>query len=121
MNTNPDPYLMFPGISMEEASYLSKAAEDLDDVQRRNFYGLYASKRKNPQDIMLLALLGFIGVSGVHRFVLNQIGMGLLYFFTGGLCLIGTIVDLINHKSLTAEYNQEMALESYNIVKLNIR
>jgi hypothetical protein len=28
---------------------------------------------------------------------------------------------LINHKSLTAEYNQEMALESYNIVKLNIR
>ena len=32
--------------------------------------------------------------------------MGILYFLTGGLCLIGTIVDLVNHRSLAFEYNQ---------------
>jgi len=120
MNSYQDPFLLFPGISVEEAAFLQKATEDFDETQRRNFYGIYSGKRKNPQDILLLALLGFVGVAGVHRFVLNQIGMGLLYFFTGGLCFIGTLVDIINHKRLTEEFNRDMALESYNIVKLNI-
>jgi hypothetical protein len=42
--------------------------------------------------------------------------MGVLYFFTGGLCLIGTIVDVINHKRLTFEHNQQMAIESMGMI-----
>jgi hypothetical protein len=42
--------------------------------------------------------------------------MGLLYLFTGGLCLIGTIVDTINHKQLCFEYNSQMARESLAMV-----
>jgi hypothetical protein len=37
--------------------------------------------------------------------------MGILYLLTGGLCLIGTIVDLINYKNLAFEYNQKVAQE----------
>jgi len=44
--------------------------------------------------------------------------MGILYLFTGGLCLIGTIIDLINHKSLANEYNRQMAFESFQLAKM---
>ena len=48
--------------------------------------------------------------------MIGQIGMGLLYLFTGGLCLIGTIIDLINYQDLAFEYNRKMILESAAIV-----
>jgi TM2 domain-containing membrane protein YozV len=61
-------------------------------------------------------LLGFVGVAGVHRFITEQIGLGILYFFTGGLCLIGTIVDLVNYQNLAFEYNRRVAHEVAAIV-----
>jgi hypothetical protein len=35
------------------------------------------------------------------------------------LCFIGSIVDLVNHKSLALEYNRKMAYESYQIAKMS--
>jgi len=35
-----------------------------------------------------------------------------------GLCFIGTIVDIINHKSLTFEYNQKAAFECAHMVRM---
>ena len=46
--------------------------------------------------------------------------MGILYFFTYGLCMIGTIIDLVNYKSITFEYNQKMVFESLQMVKMGI-
>ncbi|MBZ0243813.1 MAG: NINE protein, partial [Bacteroidales bacterium] len=66
-----------------------------------------------------LCLLGFVGFAGVHRFILNQIGMGILYFFTAGLCLIGTIVDLVNYQNLTFTYNRQIASEINHIMARN--
>jgi TM2 domain-containing membrane protein YozV len=80
-------------------------------------FSIYSSRRKDPQTILLLTLIGFLGISGVQRFVLDQIGMGLLYLFTGGLCLVGTIVDLVNYKNLALEYNQKVALQVSGMVK----
>lgn len=37
----------------------------------------------------------FLGVIGIHKFYEEKIGMGILYLFTGGLFMIGVIVDLI--------------------------
>ena len=42
-----------------------------------------------------LALLGLIGLAGLHRFYLGHPYLGILYFFTLGLFGFGTIVDLI--------------------------
>ena len=102
---------LFPEIDLEEGAFIEAMLKEKSDEQVQNFANVYRSRRRDPQMILLLTLIGFLGVSGVHRFFLNQIGMGILYFFTGGLCLIGTIVDLINHKSLALEYNQRVALE----------
>lgn len=38
----------------------------------------------------------FLGVIGAHKFYEGKIGMGILYLFTGGLCGIGWIIDLIS-------------------------
>jgi TM2 domain-containing membrane protein YozV len=66
----------------------------------------------------LFTLLGFLGVAGIQRFIIGQVGMGILYFLTAGLCFIGTIVDVVNHKSLTLEYNRKAAYESAELVKI---
>ena len=42
----------------------------------------------------LLWLLGGFGVLGLHRFYLGRWVTGLLWLFTGGLALIGSIIDL---------------------------
>ena len=119
MDTYQNPYMAFPGITPEEMSFIQRATADLNDDQKRYFYMLYAGRRKNSQDVLLCTLLGFIGVAGVQRFVLGEVVMGVLYFFTAGFCFIGTIVDLINHKSMTMDYNRTMALESFHMAKMS--
>lgn len=105
------------GMSPEEYLFLERVMKDMDNRQAQSFVMFYGGKRKDPQDILLFTVLGFIIVAGIQRFVLGQIGMGLLYLFTGGLCLIGTIVDLINYRSMTLEYNEKAAFECAQMVK----
>ena len=45
--------------------------------------------------IVTLILWFFLGFLGIHRFYLGHYGMGLLYLFTGALCGIGLIIDII--------------------------
>ena len=110
-------FYFFPEAEMDEAVFLNELLKGKDDDYIRNFIMIYRAKRKDPQIILLTALIGFLGISGVHRFMINQIGMGILYLFTGGLCLIGTIVDLVNHKNLAYEYNQKIAMEIMAIIR----
>jgi hypothetical protein len=51
-----------------------------------------------------LVLLLCLGALGAHKFYLGQTGKGILYLFTGGLCGIGLIIDLI--KLLTDTYQK---------------
>lgn len=114
----PNPFFALSGITPEELAYLQQATAGLTDEQVNNFKYIYQGKRRNPTDILLFTLLGFVGVSGVQRFVIGQIGMGIIYLLTGGFCLIGTIVDLINHKSLANDYNKDMMYETLQLVKM---
>ncbi len=116
MSTNP--YMSFPGITPEEMDFLKQATVGLDEKQLQSFYMVYSTKRKSSQDILLFTLLGLIWIAGIQRFVMGQVGMGILYLLTGGFCWIGTIVDLINNASLTNEYNRNMAYESFQIAKM---
>ncbi len=114
---NQQLLMSMPGIGPEEILFVQEAIKDLTEDQQRTFILFYNSRRKDPQTIMICALIGFIGVAGVQRFMLNQMGMGILYLFTGGLCLIGTIVDLINYQKMTLEYNQRMVIESVQLAR----
>jgi hypothetical protein len=89
-----------PELEGDEQLYVADLVNDLSDEKARRFARVYRERRKDPQMILLLALVGFVGVAGVHRFVIDEIGMGLLYIFTAGLCFIGTIVDIVNYKDV---------------------
>lgn len=115
MNTYPDPFLNFSDMTPEEMGFLQQATAELTEDQKNYFFTVYRSKRKNSQEIMIFTLLGFIAVAGIQRFVLGQVGMGVLYLLTAGLCGIGTIVDLIKNKDLVLEYNKNMAYESHRM------
>ena len=106
-----------PELEGDEAIYVAKLMESMDDKTARRFANGYRARRKDPQTILLTAVLGFLGVAGIHRFLIGQVGMGILYFLTGGLCVVGTIVDLINHRNLAFEYNREVALEIVSLIK----
>lgn len=114
-----NPYFSFPGITPEEVSFLQSATTDLNENQQRNFQMIYSGKRKSAQDMLLFCVIGLLLVPGLQRFIIGQIGMGLLYLFTIGLCFIGSIVDLINHKTLAMDYNKKMVYESYQMAKMS--
>ncbi|TFF40219.1 TM2 domain-containing protein [Mucilaginibacter psychrotolerans] len=121
MNTHYDPYMTFSDITTEEMMFLQQATNGLSERQKQYFYMVYSGKRRSPQEILIYTLLGFVLINGVQRFVTGQTVMGLLYLFTGGFCLIGTIIDLVNHRSLATEYNQKMAYESFQITKMAVQ
>lgn len=100
-----------PELEGEEMLYVQNILDPMTDDQAATFAAAYRGQRRDPTTVMLLTLIGFIAIGGVQRFYLGQIGMGVLYLLTGGLCLIGTIVDLISHKKLAFEYNQRKAFD----------
>jgi TM2 domain-containing membrane protein YozV len=91
--------------------------ESMDDETADRFARVYRARRKNPDMILLTAVIGFFGIAGIQRFLIGHIGMGLLYLLTGGLCLIGTIVDIINYKNLAFEYNRDVARDAASLAK----
>jgi len=112
-------FMSLPGITPQEYSYLQSATQGLNEQQLRTFLMIYSGKRKNPSDMLLFCIIGLFLVPGLQRFIIGQIGMGILYLFTGGLCLIGSIIDIVNHKTLAFEHNQRMVFESMQMVRMS--
>jgi TM2 domain-containing membrane protein YozV len=100
---------LIPGIDASELNYLQMLTKDLTEEQLRTFATLYNTERRKPDMILIGGIIGLLGIAGIQRFMINQIGLGILYFLTAGLCFIGTIIDLVNYKKLAFEYNQDIA------------
>ncbi|AKD03082.1 TM2 domain-containing protein [Pontibacter korlensis] len=100
---------LMPDLEPDEMSYVQTLVQNMSDKEAHQFASIYRSRRREPTLLLVTTLVGFFGVAGIQRFIVGQIGLGLLYFFTGGLCFVGTIVDLINHKRLAYEYNVKQA------------
>ena len=45
------------------------------------FLNIYVGRRKKRENILIFTIIGFIGLGGIQRFVLGQIGMGLLFIY----------------------------------------
>jgi len=102
---------ILPEVMGEEQAYISGIIKGMEDSKAMQFANAYRARRRDPQTILLVSLVGFLGIAGVQRFLVDQIGMGILYLFTGGLCLIGTIIDMVNYKKIAFEYNLIQAQE----------
>lgn len=105
-----------PELEGMELGYIQGLMKGMDEEEAALFAQVYRARRKDPQMILVLTLVGFFGFAGLQRFILGQIGLGILYLFTVGLCFIGTIVDLVNYKSLAYEFNIKVAHETMNML-----
>ena len=102
-------FQVLPELAGKEQAFVKELIKNMDDNQAQLFATAYRARRKDPMWILLTTLLVLVGFAGINRFLLGQIGMGILYFLTGGLCLIGSIIDMINYQNLTLQYNQQQA------------
>lgn len=110
---------LLPELEGDEQLFVQSLIKDLDEQKALLFANAYRARRKEPSLVLILSCVGFIGIAGIQRFITDQIGMGILYLLTGGLCGIGTIVDIITHKSIAFSYNQKVALELLRIVNMS--
>ena len=109
-------FKLLPELQGEELVTIQQVMKEMDDEEAETFATIYRARRKDPQTILIMCLVGLFLVPGLQRFFLDQIGMGILYLFTVGLCFVGSIVDLVNYKSLTQTYNANVVREVMSIV-----
>jgi TM2 domain-containing membrane protein YozV len=114
-----DVFQLLPEIQGDELLYVQGLLKNANDEQASKFATIYRARRKDPQTILLLALVGFLGVAGIQRFYVDQIGMGLLYLLTAGLCFVGTIIDIVTYKQIAFEFNYRQAREIADLLKIN--
>ncbi|MEI8076045.1 MAG: TM2 domain-containing protein [Bacteroidota bacterium] len=113
---NPNFMNLIPALEGEELIFLQSITRELNQDKLQSFVAIYNGKRRKTDQVLLGCILGFFGIAGIQRFMVGQNGMGILYLFTAGFCCIGTIIDIINHKQLTFDYNQQMARETMAMV-----
>ncbi|MFB6273718.1 MAG: TM2 domain-containing protein [Salinibacter sp.] len=106
-----------PELEGDEQVEVARLLNKMSDEQAEHFARIYRSRRRDPIHILLLAAVGFAGVAGLQRLYMEEFALGLVYLFTGGLCLIGTIYDVIKYKDLALRYNRNVAVEIAETVR----
>ncbi len=108
-----------PELNGEELRHIAEIFKEMADDEAEQFAKIYRVRRRDPMMILVASLGGLLLLPGLQRFILGQVGMGILYLFTIGLCFIGSIVDIVTYQKLAMEYNTKVAKEVLLIMDNN--
>jgi TM2 domain-containing membrane protein YozV len=99
-----DLYIMANGKSFpaEQTVFLREKLLGLDENQ---FLAVQSTELKSPTNMLIISI--FVGALGIDRFMLGQVGMGILKLLTGGLCGILALIDWLTISKQTRKYNFE--------------
>lgn len=98
-------------LGKNELLELKQVAQGLTDQEIIDFFKIYKLKRKDPDNGFGLCFFTLLGIGGLNRFYYDNIVLGFLYLFTGGLCGVGTIIDLINNKNIALKANKKIMIQ----------
>lgn len=89
----------------EKIMYLKEKLMAMDDSK---FTLISSIELKDPNIILLVSI--FLGTLGIDRFMVGDIGLGILKLLTCGVCGIMTIVDwfMISKRAKEANFNKFM-------------
>ena len=110
--------MMLPNLQPEEFAVIKTVTQDMTESEQQQFIMFYSGKRRDEQTILIMTIIGFFGVAGIQRFATGEIVLGILFLVTLGFCGIGTMIDLVNHKSIASSWNQKKAVESAEMVRM---
>ena len=90
--------------------HVSVIKEKLMVLDDSKMVAVQSADLKDPTTMLIFSL--FLGTLGVDRFMLGEVGMGILKLLTGGVCGILTIIDwvTISKKAKEHNYNAIMTL-----------
>lgn len=82
---------------------ISTIREKLERVPENKYSVIQSLDYKDPTTLLIISI--FLGYLGVDRFMLGQIGLGVVKLLTLGGCGIWSIVDWCMVTKMTKEYN----------------
>jgi TM2 domain len=105
------PYLIhyLQELSAAERSYIESLLAQMPREHAEAFVVQYSRRRKDPQTVLLAAVIGLCACPGFQRFWLGEVGMGLLFLITAGFLAMGSVIDLATYKTLALSHNQKVA------------
>ena len=101
------PYLL--ELSGSEKICIQNLIAQMPVQQAEVFLLEYRRRRKDPQTVLLAAVIGLVACPGFQRFWLGEVGMGLLFLFTAGFLAMGSIIDLCTYRTLARCHNEKVA------------
>ena len=116
---NPDfvqQYIMANAKFFPEDS-VNELGTRLSKLSQNQFNAIQGIQLKDPMIMLLLSL--FLGGWGVDRFLLKEIGLGVVKLLTCGGCGIWTIIDWFLVMNKTREFNQKLFLDSISVGQFN--
>ncbi len=83
-------------VSAQPTINITNSNESVNTNTNNNVNGGFYGPRKKKSVALILCIIGFFGLGGLHRMYVGKVGSGFLHLLTYGLCGIGTIIDLIS-------------------------
>ena len=112
---NPDfvqQYIMANAKFFPEDS-INELKARLSKLSQNQFNAIQGIQLKDPMIMLLLSL--FLCSWGIDRFLLKEIGLGIIKLLTAGGCGIWTIVDWFLVMNRTREFNYKLVFDSLPI------
>lgn len=103
---------------MLPASKMQLVKEVLDKMDDSKLIYLQTIEYKDPNTILLLSIL--VGTLGIDRFLLDDVGMGVLKLLTCGGVYVWWIIDIINAQKRAREYNFKKFREALMLQGISI-
>ena len=91
--------------------------QGMTEQQKFLFQAQYGSERRDRTIVLVVSIL--LGYLGIDRFLVGDVGIGLLKLLTGGVCGIFWLVDLFLITGRVDEYNRRKANEIAMAIKMS--
>jgi hypothetical protein len=98
-----------PELQDPERTYVQSLVGRMSHQQIQIFANAYRLQRKDPQTVLMAAIIGLVAIPGFQRFFLGQVGVGFLFLCTWGALCVGSLCDLAQYKTLALLYNEKVA------------
>ena len=91
--------------------------EGMTEQQKFLFQAQYGAERKDR--VLILVISVFLGAFGIDRFLVGDVGLGLLKLLTGGVCGIFWLVDIFLIMGRVDDFNRTKAHEIAMAIRMS--